>query len=118
MRILYAVALAFLQAGGLLAADTHAVFAKPPAAVRDGGGVKIEFAVDRVCEGSGFDVNPFGRVLFPNVGQFRIEVIYTTNNPLTTIGQYGKEDSGGPNARLAIPLAWATYVGVSDPFAG
>ena len=69
-----------------------------------------------MCEGSGFDVDPFGRVFFPNVGQFRIEVIDTNNNPLTTIGQYGNEDSGGPNARVArpaIPLAWPTYVAVS-----
>ena len=73
-----------------------------------------------MCEGSGFDVDPFGRVFFPNVGQFRIEVVDTNNNPLTTIGQYGNEDSGGPNARIkrpGIPLAWPTYVGVSDDFA-
>jgi len=55
-----------------------------------------------------------------NAGQFRIEVIDTNNNPLTTIGEYGNEESGGPQARInrpAIPLAWPTYVGVSDRFA-
>lgn len=70
-----------------------------------------------MCEGSGFDVDPFGRVFFPNLGQFRIEVVDTNNNPLTTMGQYGNEDSGGPGARVArpaIPLAWPTYVGVTD----
>jgi hypothetical protein len=73
-----------------------------------------------MCEGSGFDVDPFGRVFFPNLGQFRIEVIDTNNNPITTFGKYGNEDSGGPSARVKkpeIPLAWPTYVAVSDRWA-
>jgi hypothetical protein len=85
-----------------------------------------------MCEGSGFDVDPFGRVFFPNLGQFRIEVIDTNNNPITTFGQYGNEDSGGDNSarprgegsgvrgkvkKPDIPLAWPTYVAVSDRFA-
>jgi hypothetical protein len=73
-----------------------------------------------MCEGSGFDVDPFGRVFFPNLGQFRIEVIDTNNNPITTFGKYGNEDSGGPGARVKkpdIPLAWPTYVVVSDRWA-
>lgn len=73
-----------------------------------------------MCEGSGFDVDPFGRVFFPNLGQFRIEVVDTNNNPITTFGQYGNEDSGGPAARVAkpeIPLAWPNYVAVSDRYA-
>jgi hypothetical protein len=70
-----------------------------------------------MCEGSGFDVDPFGRVFFPNLGQFRVEVVDTNNNPITTFGKYGNEDSGGPAARVKkpdIPLAWPTYVAVSD----
>jgi outer membrane protein assembly factor BamB len=70
-----------------------------------------------MCEGSGFDVDPFGRVFFPNLGQFRVEVIDTNNNPILTFGKYGNEDSGGPRARVAkpdIPLAWPVYVAVSD----
>jgi outer membrane protein assembly factor BamB len=73
-----------------------------------------------MCEGSGFDVDPFGRVFFPNLGQFRIEVVDTNNNPITTFGKYGNEDSGGPRARVKkpeIPLAWPTYVAVSDRWA-
>ena len=73
-----------------------------------------------MCEGSGFDVDPFGRVFFPNLGQFRIEAIDTNNNPITTFGSYGNEDSGGPAALVktpAIPLAWPTYVAVTDRFA-
>jgi hypothetical protein len=44
-------------------------------------------------------------------------VIDTNNNPITTFGRYGNEDSGGPAARVKkpdVPLAWPTYVGVSD----
>src|SRR5262245_48688638 len=66
-----------------------------------------------MCEGSGFDVDPFGRVFFPNLGQFRVEVVDTNNSPITTFGKYGNEDSGGANApvkRPDIPLAWPTYV--------
>lgn len=73
-----------------------------------------------MCEGSGFDVDPFGRVFFPNLGQFRIEVVDTNNNPITTFGKYGNEDSGGEKATVkkpAIPLAWPVYVAVSDRWA-
>ena len=73
-----------------------------------------------MCEGSGFDVDPFGRVFFPNLGQFRIEVIDTNNNPITTFGKYGNEDSGGPDAKVKkpeIPLAWPVYVAASDRWA-
>jgi hypothetical protein len=73
-----------------------------------------------MCEGSGFDVDPFGRVFFPNLGQFRIEVVDTNNNPITTFGSYGNEDSGGPKARVKkpdIPLAWPIYVTASDRWA-
>ncbi len=73
-----------------------------------------------MCEGSGFDVDPFGRVFFPNLGQYRIEVVDTNNNPITTFGKYGNEDSGGPGAKVKkpdIPLAWPVYVAVSDHWA-
>jgi hypothetical protein len=69
------------------------------------------------CEGSGFDVDPYGRVFYPNLGQFRVEVVDTNNNWVGTFGKYGNEDSGGPNAKVKkpeIPLAWPTYVAVSD----
>ena len=73
-----------------------------------------------MCEGSGFDVDPFGRVFFPNLGQFRVEVVDTNNNPITTFGKYGNEDSGGKDAKVKkpeIPLAWPSYVAVSDTHA-
>jgi hypothetical protein len=73
-----------------------------------------------MCEASGFDVDPFGRVFFSNLGRFRVEVVDTNNNPITTFGKYGNEDSGGPSARIKkpdIPLAWPVYVAVSDRWA-
>lgn len=72
------------------------------------------------CEGHGLDVDSFGRVFFPNAGQFRVEVVDTNNNLILTFGKYGNEDSGGPNARVQkpdIPLAWPSYVAVSDRYA-
>ncbi len=73
-----------------------------------------------MCEGTGFDVDPFGRVFHPNLCQFRVEVIDGNNNPITTFGKYGNQDSGGPDARVKrpdIPLAWPTYVAASDTHA-
>jgi hypothetical protein len=70
-----------------------------------------------MCEGVGFDVDPYGRVFYPNLGQFRIEVVDTANNWIGTIGSYGNQDSGGKDAKVkkpAIPLAWPTYVAVGD----
>jgi hypothetical protein len=84
-----------------------------------------------MCEGTGFDVDPFGRVFFPNVCQFRVEVIDNANNFITSFGHYGNQDAAGrppasPNAKPEtrnaklppdIPLAWPTYVAVSDTHA-
>jgi hypothetical protein len=72
------------------------------------------------CEGAGFDVDAFGRVFYPNLGQFRIEMVDTSNNRIGSFGHYGNQDSGGPDAKVKtpdIPLAWATYVAVSDDYA-
>ena len=73
-----------------------------------------------MCEGCGFDVDPFGRVFFPNLGQFRVEVIDTNNNWIAAFGKYGNEDSGGPAAKVKkpeVPLAWPCYAAVSDNYA-
>jgi len=72
-----------------------------------------------MCEGAGFDVDAHGRVFYTNLCQFRVEVIDTSNNPITTFGTYGNADSrpDGPVKTPAIPLAWPTYVAVSDTHA-
>lgn len=97
-----------------------------------------------MCEGGGFDVDPYGRVFFPNLGQFRVEILDTSGNPIAMFGKYGNQDDGvrnverrtrnaeSPEAREAgssaprsalrfpssdIPLAWPITVAVSDTHA-
>jgi hypothetical protein len=56
-----------------------------------------------MCEGVGFDVDAFGRVFYPNLGQFRIEVVDTANNWVGTFGKYGTADDGGTRGDSASP---------------
>jgi hypothetical protein len=73
-----------------------------------------------MCEGSGFGVDGFGRVFYPNLGRFRVEMVDTNNNFIGMFGKYGNMDSGGPDALVKtpeIPLAWPTYVAVGDTYA-
>ncbi|HOX05678.1 MAG TPA: hypothetical protein PK280_04675 [Planctomycetota bacterium] len=72
-----------------------------------------------MCEGQGFDVDAWGRVWHINLFRFRVEVADNANNTVTTFGKYGNQDSG-PDGRIktpAVPLAWPTYVAVSDDYA-
>lgn len=67
-----------------------------------------------MCEGTGFDVDPYGRVFYPNLCQFRVEVIDTNNNEIGRFGRYGNQDAkDGPEP----PLGWPAYVAVSDTHA-
>jgi hypothetical protein len=68
-----------------------------------------------MCEGSGFDVDPFGRVFYPNLCQFRVEVLDTNGNAIGTFGRYGNVDAKAEPGYT--PLAWTTYVAVSDTHA-
>jgi hypothetical protein len=97
-----------------------------------------------MCEGGGFDVDPYGRSFYPNLGQFRVEVIDTNGNPITTFGKYGNQDDfrlqiadfglrnegggGGEvrpanlqskisNPKSAIPLTWPQTVALSETHA-
>ncbi|MGQ9662523.1 MAG: hypothetical protein ACUVWX_09335 [Kiritimatiellia bacterium] len=73
-----------------------------------------------MCEGAGFDVDPYARVFFPNLGQFRIEVLDSNGNPITTFGAYGNQDSRGQGSLIPvpeIPMAWPISVVVSDTHA-
>jgi hypothetical protein len=72
-----------------------------------------------MCEGAGFDVDSFGRVFYPNLFRFRVEAVDNANNFIAHFGRYGNQDSG-PAGRIqtpSIPLAWPTYVAVSDDYA-
>ncbi len=129
--------------------DTHIGYGYKPVEVQGAEWVRFGFSpygVTRgagfcMCEGAGFDVDGYGRVFYPNLGQFRIEVVDNANNRIGTFGKYGNQDDGGagdggrgasgkgksegadsgtrtsPPAPRSIPLAWPTYVAVSDDYA-
>lgn len=76
-----------------------------------------------MCEGAGYDIDGYGRIFYPNLGQFRVEIIDNNNNFIGHFGNYGNADSIGAGKALPsiapgnhpdIPLAWPTYVAVSD----
>ena len=52
------------------------------------------------CENTSFDVDPFGRVFYPNEHLYRVEVIDTAGNAVTTIGGYGNSESCGPDSPI------------------
>jgi len=55
------------------------------------------------CTASDFDVDPFGRVFFPNQGLFRVEVLDTNGNFITSVGGYGNQDCCGPDSYVLDP---------------
>jgi hypothetical protein len=72
------------------------------------------------CEHINFDVDPFGRVWYPDIGRCRIDVLDSAGNEVMHFGGYGNADSRGPESRdpkLAHPdvaLAWPLGVAVTD----
>ena len=89
-----------------------------------------------MCEGGGFDVDPFGRVFYPNLGQFRVEVLDTGGNPIVKFGKYGNQDDGEqmrdgesgtrdkgeessriPNPASRIRFAWPIHAVTSETHA-
>jgi hypothetical protein len=70
-----------------------------------------------MCEGAGFDIDLFGRVFYPNLGQFRIEVVDAANNRIDTFGRYGNQDSPTAGAAAGVPLGWPLAVVASDTHA-
>jgi hypothetical protein len=65
------------------------------------------------CENVTFDVDPFGRVFYPDVNTYRVRVIDTNGNPITQFGSYDNAESTEP----AIGFAWLVGVGVTDKYA-
>ena len=62
--------------------------------------------VDRLycnCENARFDVDPFGRVWYPDLGRYRVCVLDTGGNVITTFGGYGNGDSSGPDSPVVDP---------------
>jgi hypothetical protein len=66
------------------------------------------------CDNASFDVDGFGRVFYPNLGQFRVEMVDTENNWLGTFGRYGNQDEEARGGD--VPMAWPTYLAVSDRY--
>jgi hypothetical protein len=55
------------------------------------------------CENITFDVDEFGRVFFPDGPQFRVCVIDTNGNSLTSFGDYGDANCMGPDSPVIDP---------------
>jgi hypothetical protein len=73
-----------------------------------------------MCEGAGFDIDEYGRVFYPNLGQFRIEMVDAANNVIGHFGKYGNQDSMGKGVedslvtKPEIPMAWPITCVASD----
>ncbi len=63
------------------------------------------------CENTRFDVDPFGRVWYPDQGRYRFEVLDTNGNRITHAGTYGNADTRG------LAFTWLVGVGVTDRYA-
>jgi len=55
------------------------------------------------CENTRFDVDPFGRVWYPDLGRYRVGVLDTNGNLITTFGSYGNAESRGPDSPVIDP---------------
>ena len=55
------------------------------------------------CENVRFDVDPFGRVWYPDLGRYRVGVLDTGGNLITTFGGYGNAESAGPDSPVVDP---------------
>jgi len=55
------------------------------------------------CENTRFDVDPFGRVWYPDLGRYRVGVLDTNGNLITTFGSYGNAESCGPDSPVVDP---------------
>jgi len=64
------------------------------------------------CTATEFDVDDFGRVFYPDQGRFRVVVLDGAGNELLAFGQYGNQDSCGPD----LAVNWFTGLGASDRY--
>jgi NHL repeat len=62
-----------------------------------------------VCEGATFDVDEYGRSIFPDAGRTRCGVLDGAGNEICFFGDYGNADSAGKGSKIpdpAIPMLW------------
>jgi DNA-binding beta-propeller fold protein YncE len=97
--------------------DLWQYFGVGPIPGHKGGTYKHYVFTGCSCEGMRFDVDGFGRVFSPDSGRFRVLVLDTNANEITSFGEYGNQDSAGAGSTIPepkIPFAWPSVVGVSD----
>jgi hypothetical protein len=71
------------------------------------------------CPNNRFDLDYFGRAFIPECYRHSVGVVDSNGNLACHIGQYGNEDSRGPDSPIpvggdGIPLGWPWYVSVTD----
>ncbi len=55
------------------------------------------------CENTRFDVDPYGRVWYPDLGRYRVGVLDSNGNLITEFGGYGNAESCGPDSPVVDP---------------
>jgi len=55
------------------------------------------------CIATDFDVDDFGRVFYPDLLRFRVQVVDTNGNEILTFGGYGNQDHRGPESYVRDP---------------
>lgn len=89
------------------------------------------------CESTRFDVDPFGRVYYPDLLRYQVRVIDTNANDIFHFGSYGNTDSKNNNSiqidedtgkvlkdkkgnslydQTKIPFSWLIGVGATDKY--
>lgn len=89
------------------------------------------------CESTRFDVDPFGRVYYPDLLRYQVRVIDTNANDIMHFGSYGNTDSKSNNSinvdevtgkvlkdkkgnspydKTKIPFSWLIGVGATDKY--
>ena len=67
------------------------------------------------CYTDRFTVDRYQRVFIPDIGRFEVLVVDANNNELFRFGDYGNEDSAGPDSKVPVPevpLSWPYAVSV------
>ncbi|MCX7804559.1 MAG: hypothetical protein N3A38_05140, partial [Planctomycetota bacterium] len=55
------------------------------------------------CENTRFDVDPYGRVWYPDLGRYRVGVLDANGNLIATFGGYGNAESRGSDSPVMDP---------------
>ncbi|MCX7590562.1 MAG: hypothetical protein N2255_02930, partial [Kiritimatiellae bacterium] len=50
------------------------------------------------CENTRFDVDPYGRIWYPDLGRYRVGVLDANGNLIMSFGGYGNAESRGPDS--------------------